>query len=264
MNKKNIIENNNVDIKKTNEPQSEIEITFVEDPLFRFFKKWQNVIFWALVVIIACYFGYNKYSDIRINEQKSDADLFEEFRPIYANIITLSKDIKQKELEIQKDINKKKDTKGKEKDLNELKERLTKSLSEAQSRIKPLATSKYYSTISKLYSALLKKNAGDQKGFEEDINKIDFNNYKNESNEQSRFYKELASIIIAKAYLDDEMKISNAKELLTNLIKDGKYFNVVAFNTLSIIAKGEEEEELKKLKEELLSKAPEQSELLKN
>ena len=39
---------------------------------------------------------------------------------------------------------------------------------------------------------------------------------------------------------------------------------MVAFNTLSIIAKGEEEEELKKLKEELLSKAPEQSELLKN
>ena len=115
-----------------------------------------------------------------------------------------------------------------------------------------------------MYSALLKKNAGDQKGFEEDINKIDFNNYKNESNEQSRFYKELASIIIAKTYLDDETKISNAKELLTNLIKDGKYFNVVAFNTLSISAKGEEEEELKKLKEELLSKAPEQSELLKN
>ena len=121
MNKKNIIENNNIDIKKTNEPQSEIEITFVEDPLFRFFKKWQNVIVWGLVVISACYFGYNKYSDIRINEQKSDADLFEEFRPIYANIITLSKDIKQKELEIQKDTNEKKDTKGKEKDLNELK-----------------------------------------------------------------------------------------------------------------------------------------------
>ena len=40
MNKKNIIENNNVDIKKTNEPQSEIEITFVEDPLFRFFKNY--------------------------------------------------------------------------------------------------------------------------------------------------------------------------------------------------------------------------------
>ncbi len=196
-----------------------------------------------------------------IEEWKSKIALPDYHFPV---IEETDKDIKQKELEIQKDTNEKKDTKGKEKDLNELKERLTKSLSEAQSRIKPLATSKYYSTISKLYSALLKKNTGDQKGFEEDINKIDFNNYKNESNEQSRFYKELASIIIAKAYLDDETKISNAKELLTNLIKDGKYFNVVAFNTLSIIAKGEEEEELKKLKEELLSKAPEQSELLKN
>ena len=264
MSKKNINVNANNNIENTNRPETEIERVFVEDPLFKFFKKWQNVIFWGILVIIAFYFGYNKYVDIRLNEQKEDADLFEEFRPIYANIVTLSKDIKQKELEIQKDQSENKDVEGKKKDLDNLKERLTKSLTEAESRIKPLASSKYYSTLSKLYSALIKKTGGDLKGFESEIKGINVNNYQNEKNEQARFYKELASIIIAKTYLDEESKVSEAKDLLIKLSKDGKYFNVVAYKTLSSILTSDENKTLADLKENILSKYPEQSELLKN
>ena len=265
MNKKNRNVNvSNNDVQNENKPETEIERAFVEDPLFRFFKEWQNVIFWGILILVGFYYGYNKYVDIRLNEQKEDADLFEEFRPIYANIVTLSKDIKQKELEIQKDQGENKDVEGKKKDLDNLKERLTKSLTEAESRIKPLASSKYYSTLSKLYSALIKKTGGDLKGFESEINEIDFNNYQSEKDERVRFYKELTNIVMAKTYLDEDSKVSEAKDLLIKLAKDGKYFNVVAYKTLSSILTGDENNELASLKEGILAKYPEQSELLKN
>lgn len=264
MNKKNKKEMSNVDeLKNVNQTESEIEQAFVEDPLFIFIKKWQNVIFWCLLIIAGGYYGYQKYTEIRLNEQKEDADLFEEFRPIYANILTLKKDIKEKELEIEKASNANEKVDGKQKDLDNLKERLTKSLNEANSRIKPLVASKYYGSVTRIYSALLKKSQDDIKGFESELKLIGVDNYKNEKEDSNRFYKELASIVMAKAYLESNEKSQDAKNLLTNLAKDGKFFNVVAFKTLQTVTSGDEIAALNNLRDGIVSSFPEQADLLK-
>ncbi|MGI6680726.1 MAG: hypothetical protein ACOX3T_04505 [Bdellovibrionota bacterium] len=263
MSKKNKKTKNVKELKENVASNTELEQVFVEDPLFRFLKKWQNVIFWVLLLVVVGYFGHQKYTETRLSEQREDADLFEEFRPIYANIITLNKDIREKELRIEREKKENKDVVGAKKDLENLQERLSKSLVEANSRIKPLMASRHYGSISKLYSAQLKRVQGDDKGFEKIVGSLDYNNFQNEKNDSKRFYKELTCIIVAKTYLEDKSKIEEGKKLLMNLAKNGKFFNVVAFNSLEIVSGRKDVDALSALKSEILTVYPEQAELLK-
>ncbi len=254
--------NENKNIVTPEVVESEIEKTFVEDPLFRFIKKWQGVICWAIIILIGCYYANQKFTEVRENSKHDAADSFANLRSQYANIITLNKDIKEMQLEIdgsQKEMKEDKKIEGKKKDLEDLKKQLEESYKISDESIKILSSDRDYDTVTILYSALLDKSKNDIEGFKSKIGKSNYQTFAKEKDDKARFYKELSAIIMAKYYFENGTQDGEAKDLLTQLAKDGIYFNVVAFKTLESLSTGDDAQALDKLKEELKVKYPEQT-----
>ncbi len=258
---------NNNDAQTPEVVDSEIEKVFVEDPLFRFIKKWQKVIIWCVVIVAGVYFASEKFANIRENSHREMAYTFSKLRSQYANVITLNKDIKEKQVQIDKykkeNEGKKKEAEAKEKDLNDLKKQLTESYKIADEFIKILSNDNNYKLVTNLYSALLDKSKNNIESFKAKMGKLDWQSFDTEKDDKLRFYKELSAVIMAKYYFENGTQEGESKDLLTKISKNGMYFNVVAFKVLESLSNGDGVKGLDMLRESMIAKYPSQVQLLK-
>lgn len=255
MSKKNKKEKNdtNVNVQVENETkegyvqrlEGEIEEAVVKDPLFSFLQKWSNFIFWVCIFLALGFLGYQKYQQVRENSRAEYADVFNTLRNHYSNLLTLKTSIEEKKLEIEQA--KKEEVENKEKDLQDLQKDYDVSLNIANESLKSILDSRDYKDIAKMYSALLLKLQGKDDEFKKELSEFNCENFETIEDSEKAFFAEFCAIVLAKDNIE-KGKLDDAKQALVKICEKGKYFNLVAYKTLSSILPSEDSELLDNLK----------------
>lgn len=248
-----------------------------QDPLLGYFvKRWRPI----LLVIVAVFAGAYIRQTFRNSYELSlgqSADGFSKVRTEYAEmrahearILTLRDEEKKAAAKENKDEKKEDATKREEAAKKRTEEiaSLEKKISENRERLNQFVramgeTEEPYKTIAKVYQGLIAGDAGDLAGMKSAYAGLKFDPSLGDSTDG--FYRELASIALARKLLDSPDGAAEGKEMLSNLAEKGSYVNVSAALTLAHIAVSDDDK--KKTAEQLLKLVtahPEQAKFLES
>ncbi len=249
-----------------------IQQTVTEDPLFVFLKKWWRQLVGVAVTVFVVMYARDAFRETYVTNMQRAADIFAGVRISFAELETLEEDRTEKAQAVKEAQAALGDapTKEQEEALTKAKDELQqaqvdydKSYEQFQNSIVALADERTpYKELGTLYAGLHDLRNGDLTAAEQKLMSLEWQGTQ-QIEPAVQFIGELATVALARGYLDNDETLSKGKSLLENVAENGSYAHISALTTLSLITSdGEEKAALEKRLASFSLDNPEQGELL--
>jgi hypothetical protein len=233
-----------------------------EDPIVAFLgKHWKQMTF-MIVLVIGIFYARNLFEETNLRSMHSASNLYAQVRIEFGELSRLERELQLVTLqEAEGDKDKL------EQEIEMYRERLQLSLNALSDAKEP------YSSLSNIYSDILSRNIYDIDVADGDMGeaRAGFSNQALRASDwqgerkgsSKRFFAELSGLVNARSLLDMESSYHEGRQALQALARDGQFVNVTAAIALArVSASAEEKEEARDVIALILSRHPEQTNLL--
>lgn len=230
-----------------------------EDPVFRFISKnWRNIVT-SVVAAVAIFYAYNVFQETQRSAMESAGDGFIQVQrefDSYVGLVASLSDAKKKDLE--KDAKAKEEVEKLQKQVDDAKKRMQNSIEALSNTREP------YVRLAVLYRGLLARESGDAQALKGIFSATAWAEIKN-LNSNERLLAELEGLAYARALLDSDSTVGEARSLLKRLSIEGNFVHVAAGLSLAAIASSQaERKEALSVLGQINDAHPEQNSLLRD
>jgi predicted ribosome quality control (RQC) complex YloA/Tae2 family protein len=227
-----------------------------EDPLLRLLTDRKNLQLLGLVIAaVACgWYIYAAIQEQALASRRLVADTFSSVRQQYAQLVDIESKLQRVEQNAEANV---------EVEKAELEVKLGEARAKLEEILKSMADSgAEYEKIANLYRASADLKMDNLSVAKAHLLKFEQSKIQNSSSKND-FLTEVAMLMLARQLLDQQDGDSEARQMLSALVKNGRYVNASAAYSLALVSKTDQQKkEAFAVISEFISKHPEQAELL--
>lgn len=235
---------------------AEVERTMSEDPLLRLLTDRKNLQLVGLVITaVACgWYIYAAIQEQALASRRMAADTFSSVRQQYAQLVNLEERLQKVQQGSDGNV---------EVEKAELEVKLGEARAKLEEILKSMADSgSEYEKMANLYRASADLKMNDLSVAKAHLLKFEQNKIENDPSNDD-FLTEIAILMLARQLLDQQEGDSDARQMLSTLVKNGRYVSASAAYSLALVSRTEQQKkEAFAVISEFISRHPEQVELL--